>query len=1072
MKTAALLVAALFAAPLVPAAEPAPDGNEWQDCSRLSFHKEAPRAAFAAFPDAKSALAILPDKTSWALSLDSTNAWRFHWAKDPAARAMGFQNPSFDVSDWPFIRVPCSWQARDANGAGGWGRALYTNITYPFKRDAPRVMGEPAKNWTTYLERNPVGSYRRDFEVPADWIGPRLFLKFDAVDSFFYLWVNGHYVGFSKDSRNPAEFDVTEFLRPGKNMVALEVYRYSDGSYLEDQDMFRLSGIARSVWLLRRPQTYLRDFFAVPMPVVPGAYDGDWALNVSTSLAGDTAGCTVAASLFTFDDKPVPATSAGTTLRVAKPALWSAETPNCYKLVLELKDAKGATLECASALVGFRESVVRNGRYFLNGQKIKLHGANRHETDPRYGHFVPHERQMEDMRLLKQANCNVVRNSHYPQDDYWYYLCNVYGLYLVDEANVESHGYGYGKESLSHQPEWKAPIVARNLAMVERNKNHPAIIIWSLGNESGPGENFQAAAAAIRARDISRPIHYERDNGIADIDSCMYPKVDFVRQRAADTNAVNPFYLCEYAHNMMNAMGDLKDYQDAIESSDVVIGGTIWDWVDQGLYKTNAQGRTILAYGGDFGDRPTDAQFVMNGCILSDRAVEPGYYEIRHVFQPFSARLSPDGKSVIVRNKNYFRDASGYECRWMRLADGHLVGEGAFDFGALAPQSEQSFPLPDVSVPGRLGAVSSLRVEFVRRVGETFGSAGSVVASDQIDFSAPAPRMFTPAAPAPAFVERANQLIFTGEACEVSFDKASGALASYKKDGKELLLAPMTLDAFRCPSSNEVGPGNRWAAEGFRAFDQKATSMSKVEPVSGGYAFTTVVECRGKRRESLDGFGQNRITIKDLGPTTGSNAWFIVTTRWQVFGRGEISCESTIESRGPQVELARLGYRFALVKELAEVGWVGSGPFENYADRKSGAFFGAWTGSVADMAFPYARPNDTGNREGTRAVMLMGKNRTAGPAFSVVTLGAPFSFSAIPYSPTDLVLAMHPEELPPVSKTELGIFCATRGLGGASCGPGPMARDIIRNDRVYHLDFMIRSEPCLDVLSAPTSAEK
>ena len=595
MKTSALvLVAAALGA--VFAEESRIDGTEWQDLSRMSLGREKTRAAFAPFADERAALEILPWKTDRQICLDSDTAWKFKWVKEPSLRPVGFEMLDYDVSGWETIKVPCSWQAYGANGKGGWGTALYTNVRYPFKMNPPYVMDEPPKNFTNYDARNPVGSYRRDFELPASWKGDRVFLKFDGVDSFYYLWVNGKYVGFTKDSRCAAEYDVTDIVKPGKNTVALEVYRYSDGSYLEDQDMFRLSGIFRSVWLVRRPQTYIRDFFARAKPAKEGKYDGDWTLTVESECNVESEKCKVNVALYDMDGGSVSLVATGKQgeYLVNSPKLWSHETPNCYKLVLSLVagngergTGNGVTLECVSTLFGFRESKIINGRYCLNGKKVKLCGANRHETDPMYGHYCPHERQEEDVKLLKRANCTLVRNSHYPQDDYWYYLCDLNGIALMDEANVETHGMGYGKGSSSHDPRFTLATVWRNMNMVERNKNHPSVIFWSHGNESGPGKNFKAADDAVHERDWSRPTHYERDWSASDIDSNMYPSVDRVRRRAADVNSKRPYFLCEYAHNMMNAMGNLKDYQDAFESSDVIIGGCIWDWVDQGLYKKN-----------------------------------------------------------------------------------------------------------------------------------------------------------------------------------------------------------------------------------------------------------------------------------------------------------------------------------------------------------------------------------------------------------------------------------------------------------------------------------------------------
>ena len=1035
----------------------APTGTEWKEPENLSFGREERRAAFSSFDSLESALKILPEFSERTISLDSDTEWKFNWVSEPSKRPVDFYKPEFDVSKWATIKVPCSWQAFGANGKGGWGTAIYSNQTYPFKRDQPDVMGEPPKDWTAFKERNPVGSYRRDFEVPAKWDGQDIFLKFDAVDSFFYLWVNGEYVGFSKDSRNPAEFNVTKFVKPGKNMVALEVYRYSDAAYLEDQDMFRLSGIARSVWLLARPKTRICDFVAKSFPVDPANLKGDWVMDVENTVQTPKVDGAkfpkLSIQLFTMDGKLVAKAPEGEiTLRVRSPKLWSAEEPNCYKLVLN--NGK----EFVSAIVGFFVSEIRDGRYYFNNEKIKLRGVNRHETDPLYGHYVPRERQLQDIKMMKEANINHIRNAHYPQDDYFYYLCNIYGIYVMDEANVESHGYYYGEASLSHRPEWEKATVARNIDMVRRNRNHPCVTMWSLGNEAGPGENFLAAAKAIKKIDTSRPLQYERDNSVVDMDSNQYPGVDWVRWKASHHAAKKPFYISEYAHNMCNAMGNLKDYQDAIESSDVILGAAIWDWVDQGLLKENADGTMIMAYGGDFGDKPNDGQFVFNGVVLSDRTPEPGYWEVKHVFQPFDFNFSDDGKKVTVKNLNYFRSGKGYS----------LTVKGLEGFKVplqFAPRGEQTIELPE-------GEVFATTVQIVLDNDEGLLKAGHIVADAQFVKKAAFENRetFTVKGEVKSFVEGDN-LVFKAGDVTVKFSRSTGALVSYEEGGFERLLAPMTLDAYRAPSSNEVGLGVRWLAAGLREFVQKAVSISEVTVnADGSKSFVLVADVRGKQKERLVGYGGNNgkpCEILPSGPIAPFDPHFSVAQKWTVFANGAVACQSEIRPRGRVIELARIGYRFSLNKSLDQVQWFGAGPFENYPDRKSGAFLGRWASTVEDFVVDYGKPQDMGNMEDTYGVML-GRSHNEKGAFSVVTLGKPFAFSALPYSPTDLTYAMHPQTLPEPTKTELGIFAAVRGLGGASCGPGPMGRDIIRSNRPFTLDFLI--SPPQELKSLPKMA--
>ena len=1040
----------------------------------LSFGREERRAAFSSFDTLESALKILPEFSERTISLDSDTAWRFKWSPDPASRPVGFEKPSYDVSAWETIKVPCSWQAYGANGKGGWGTPIYTNQTYPFKRDQPDVMGEPPKDWTAYSARNPVGSYRRDFDVPEKWNGQDIFLKFDAVDSFFYLWVNGEYVGFSKDSRNPAEFNVTKFVKPGKNVVALEVYRYSDGSYLEDQDMFRLSGIARSTWLLAKPKIHIRDFSVRPYPIpdLPGKpSNGDWNLeiHVDYSEAIYYAGrrLLLTTKLYDMDGNEILSSdgrgSRTFSVTVRSPKLWSAEEPNCYKLVLHIEDG-----DYVSCLVGFRTSEVRDGRYYFNNEKIKLRGVNRHESDPMYGHYVPRERQLEDIRLMKEANVNHIRNSHYPQDDYFYYLCDIYGIYVMDEANVESHGYYYGEASLSHRKEWEKATVARNIDMVRRNRNHPCVTMWSLGNEAGPGENFAAAAAAIRKIDTSRPLQYERDNSVVDMDSNQYPGVDWVQWKSNDHKAKKPFYISEYAHNMCNAMGNLKDYQDAIESSDVILGAAIWDWVDQGLYKSSKfevesgkfEDRLVIAYGGDFGDKPNDGQFVMNGVILSDRRLEPGYWEVKHVFQPFDIKFSEDGKKVTVKNLNYFKQASGYTLSVAVLgAERPSKASHPLD---IAPRGSATFDVAGI----KPGAVC-VRCAIVLDEDDGLLKKGHVVANGQFDLKGIFDAENRIAVKSEGNVDDVSDAVsigFKAGATEVRFNRESGALVSYKKDGQEFLLAPMTVDAFRAPSSNEVGLGDRWAMAGLRDLVQKATSISEVTTnPDGSKSFTVVADVRGKRKEHLVGFGGRtgkQAEFAPAGEVLPSDPHFSVAQKWTVFGNGNVACQSEIRSRGRVMELARIGYRLTLDKGLDMASWFGAGPFENYPDRVSGAFTGWWRRDVAGMVERYAKPQDMGMRCGTAWVALAG----VGKMFMAMSLGEPFSFSAIPYSPAELALAMHPEELPEIAKTELGLFAAVRGLGGASCGPGPLGKDIVRNNKTFVLDFIIGTPSDIDKL--------
>ena len=741
-----------------------------------------------------------------------------------------------------------------------------------------------------------------------------------------------------------------------------------------------------------------------------GGGDGEGALTIS---------------LFTIEDKEVELTplsaSSPRLYSVAKPKLWSPETPNCYKLVI------GNGREYVSGVVGFRTSEIVNGRYELNGRKVKLHGANRHETDPLYGHYVPRERHEQDIRMLKEANCNIVRNSHYPQDDYWYYLCNVYGIALMDEANMECHGYWEGGDD----PQFTAAMVWRNVNMIERNKNHPSILFWSHGNESGKGRNFRSMRETVKARDTSRPTHAVDNWDEADMEASMYPSVEWLKGKADYAAAKKPYYISEYAHNMCNAMGNLKDYQDVVESSDVIIGGTIWDWVDQGLYKkvkVGGQGQEvetmILAYGGDFGDRPNDGTFVMNGCVLSDRTPEPGYYEVKHVFRPVAVSLETDGRSARIVNKQFFRGLDVFAASWTVLTNGYAKAHGTLDLDPVGPQEGKSVPLPASALDeqGRGNRVS-VRYAFACRSDDGVLGKGFVIAEDQLDLS-----------DGREPVLRAGDVVAT-------FDPKNGALVSYWVKGRECLLKPMVLDAFRAPSSNEGGDAWKWQQHGWENLVTKTARLGDVRRNRFGQSLTI--------EQDVTGAGRHRRAEDATG--------FRVEQRWTMADDGALACWSVISPYGGATNtLARIGYRFELPLDYANVSWFGRGPYENYRDRKSGAFHGRWSMDLTRFVMPYARPEDANNFEDTESVTLSG----ASGGMSFETLGKPFAFTALPYTPDEIRHTRHPAELPAPEKVVSGLYAATRGLGGSSCGPEPLARDVILTDRSYCLDFVLRPADC------------
>lgn len=1074
----------------------APTGLEWEQEQNLSLNKEPARAWAFSFTDTEAAKKILPRYSTRWLSLNSTTEWKFKWSKDPASRPAGFQDPAYDVSGWETIVVPASWQTMgaDPEGKKGWGTALYSNQPYPFARDWPRVTTTPPKHFTNYEARNPVGCYRRDFEVPANWAGEEVYIQFDGVDSFFYLWINGTYVGFSKNSRDPASFRITPYLKKGKNVVAAEVYRHSDGAYLECQDMTRLSGLFRTVQLYSVPKVHIRDFFATTEPL-PGQpmQGGQWEVVVDVELQNlytdlTAAKATLSAKLYeantgkevtavTPKDAPWDGISTkkiditgqkrwktGLLMRFDAPALWSAECPNLYTLVLELRDEAGALIEAVPAQLGFRkvEVAARNGdtkkRFWVNGQKIKLKGVNRHEANPLFGHTVPEAWCEDEIRLMKEANINHVRCSHYPADPYFYYLCNIYGIYVQDEANIESHGYYYGKESLSHPVEWMDAHVDRIMTMVERNKNQPCVVMWSLGNEAGPGRNFAVAERTIKARDFTRPTHYERNNDIVDMGSNQYPSVGWVQWKASHAVADKPFYISEYAHNMMNALGNFSDYQEAIESSDVIMGGAIWDWVDQALwYDSPISGKRILAYGGDWGDHPNSGQFVCNGTILADHTPEPGYYEVAHVYQNIKTTLK-DGK-VTIQNKNYFRPLDYVKATWTLYKNGQPTKQtGEIEVANIKPMQSGVCTLP-VAVPRDMNGYA-IRFEYALKQDEQMMKKGFVVASDMITLQEAAARPVV-AAGKVTIADTDKALEVRGKNFVATFCKKGATLAQYTLNGKALLASPLTVDAFRCPSSNEVPMGNTWTQQGLRKLVPVAGAITDVkQQADGSVTFTTSSTVMGEALERLLNFDNgmtHTTTIEKVKmPVTEKNTHFVVNAAWRVYPDGTITMQSALLPRGRMIELPRLGYSLTFNKDMDTVSYLGRGPFENYPDRKAGAFVAQYTTKVQDMVVNYARPNDMGNRENTLGLNLYPYGKAAQGLTVTALNDGDFAFSALPYTATELCLARHPAELPAIDKTVLTLLCTNRGLGGASCGPGPLDRDIPRSNVPYRLNLAFR----------------
>ncbi len=615
-------------------------GNDWENPQMLGENK-LPAAAYRRYsPEYRRSL---------------NGDWLFRYSLTPAAAPAGFEKPDFDVSTWKTIPVPSHMELQ------GYGIPIYTNIQYPFPPTQPTVP-----------EENPVGCYRRDFELPANWNGRRTFISFQGVDSFFYLWLNGEFVGSSKVSRSPAEFELTPFLKPGQNTLAVKVFRWSDATYIEDQDMWWLSGIFREVYLFSTPACRIQDF-EVQTQLDESYLDA--ALQVTTKLDGDSAGHRVKTTLFNGDK--IICSGFETEYQIANPHKWTAETPHLYRLKIELQNSSGATIETIQQPVGFRSVEIRGGEFLINGVSVLLRGVNRHEFNCKTGRAITEDDMMTDIMLMKSHNLNAVRTSHYPAQSRWYELCDEYGLYVLDEADCETHGY---RSELACDPNWEAAFLDRAVRMLERDKNHPSVVIWSLGNESGFGPNIITCADWVHRRDPSRPLNYFHAGvePCVDIIGLHYPTLEAVMKMVAEEPSGRPILLEEYAHSMGNSTGNMREYWEMIENTPRLIGGFIWDWIDQGLERKTASGETWYAYGGDFGDQPNDHQFCLNGIIAPDRRAKPSLLDLKHTFRPFVFALNDCG-NITVKNRYSFCNLSEFKIHWSLQIEDKIVASGVLE---------------------------------------------------------------------------------------------------------------------------------------------------------------------------------------------------------------------------------------------------------------------------------------------------------------------------------------------------------------------------------------------------------
>ncbi len=996
----------------------------------LGENKQPWHAILMPYGGMSEALRAERAKSSFARSLNGQ--WKFHWVPRPEMRPVDFYRADYDDSQWKTIPVPSNWQLL------GYGTPYYRNIGYTFQRDWPRVMSTPPRDYTAFEERNPVGSYRRSFEVPSDWNGRRVFLNFDGVDSAFFLWINGQKVGYSVNSRNTAEFDITPYLKSGHNSLAVEVYRYCAGSYVEDQDMWRLSGIFRNVTLWSAPVVHVRDF---RIDTDLDAQYRDATLRIKAKVR-NYSGQSVPArnlsvSLFDPSGKALPDARAQTTvpvlaaneerevsvsIPVSNPDKWTAETPTLYTAVLSLENGNNSP-ELLSHRVGFRKIEVKGRLFCVNGVPIKLKGANRHENWPDTGHYVSEERMIRDIELLKQANCNHVRTSHYSNAPRWYELCDQYGLYLVAEANVECHGY---YNVLDREPRYEKAIVDRNIANVENFKNSPSIIIWSMGNECGGGSNLRSAERTVRGLDSTRPTHYEAfgigSNNPAGIDSQMYTNIGSLTEIAENTSYTKPMYLCEYAHAMFNSMGSLGDYNDVFDKYPALLGGAIWEWEDQGIWNRRDPKRQFIAYGGGFGEVPNDHYFIHKGVVFSDRSPKPHYPEVKRAYQWIGfAPADLSQNRIKIKNKYAFLRLDDFKGSWSLTEDGVSIQTGVLPPLNLAPGEETTITLPLHIAHPKYGAHYLLNVAMALGKDTLWAKAGYEVARAQMEMvTPPAPTLAVETMKPARMAREGNVVTVSGEGFEFAFSSTTGQLIRLAQNGVNLLLPDggPRLHLWRAQHRKD----DEYAARGWEQMGLKALALKVLQ-----FEANQVSPAQVRIDATLQYTGKDGFAVTHA-------------VSYTVYGNGSLVVDNAVMPQGPNIVLARVGVRMLLDKRMGSLDYLARGPMENYSDRKRGSDIGHYASTVAEQMTPYAKPMDCGNHEDASWLALRGNGM---PTLLAQSEGAPLQFSALPYSDEQMETPEYRIDLPPSEATVLCLASKTLGVGSNGCGPRPLPQYLV-----------------------------
>ena len=974
-----------------------PQSSWWQDPAVFNIGQTKPHANFIPFPNQES-YQDAQTRTDSPFLHSLNGKWKFNWSRCPADRPKDFHQNDYDVENWGEIPVPSNWEME------GHGIPIYVNDRYPFEKNPPNIP----------VDYNPVGSYKRSFTLPKNWDGKEVFLVFEAIKSASYFWLNGHFIGYNQDSKTPVEFNITEYLKDGENQLAVEVYRWSDASYLECQDMWRLSGMEREVYLRAAPKTYIRDYW-VKADLAEDYEGGILEVNVET-VGEESAFIEWELLDYLGEDKNSVKGKNKEKVILLNPKKWTAETPNLYTLSINLKNKAGEVLQFITQKVGFRKVEIKNAQFHVNGKPVTIKGVNRHEHDEHTAHVITEESMLKDIRLMKQANINAVRCSHYPNAARWYELCDEYGLYVVDEANIEAHGMYTSEESLADAPLWEGACLDRTIRMFERTKNHACIVTWSLGNEAENGCNFKKTYDWLKERDPSRPVQYEQafEEENTDIVCPMYPPIGAL-EAYAKKHPTRPLIMCEFAHAMNNSVGSLVDYWEVIKKYDCLQGGFVWDWVDQGLAAVSDKGEKYWKFGGDYGgvDVPSDDNFCINGLLFPDRTPHPSYFEVQRVFQNVCFKMVDLKKGLVeIKNDFVFRDLSNFVFKWEIWSEEGVLQKGKFKVKLEGQETcAQKIKLKKID---DIKSECYLNIS-VQTIGEeAFFPAGFEVAKTQFFVKAKNNKIVY-RADKKVTVNLNDKALFEFESggSIAQFDKKTGLLFSYKKQDKEYLASPLSPNFWRAPNDNDFGNGMPKRCKSWRRANQNMV-LEYIE------------------------FDKKKSQVNSVFHLPQAKSKIKLSYRFVQNGGLRIDAHF-IPLRKDLPELPRLGLYFQVSKDMYRIEYFGNGPLENYPDRKAAVQMGIYKSTAQEQYVPYISPQENGGKTDINWLKLKDEKKN-----SLTIEGLkPFFMSVLPFSPEALTRekrgSLHTIDVQEEDKISVCVDYLHMGIGGEnSWGAFPM----------------------------------